>query len=568
MTNSASAAYDSLTLAKPGQAINERCLRGAGNPASRNRVLQLMFNNKKKVRKITGKVVRILFMSALAMGAIQRAESAVWTSMDGRVLAQTGEPVCAMVLANGQHIFSCDGNGTYGLWVPLDSSGNITLQVFATGFAPFRQTITAGQAVNNDVRMDRDTTGRAFTITHFVSAPLPNGWVTVSGTIHENSTPVCAMILINGQRMFSCNQDLGQYSLAVPRDSNGHITLQAFAAGFMPHRDTFGVNDPPIATGQCDTTFQADTYSGVLNATDPESALLTYALIDPDDGTSAGTGPIITPKGGKIEITNSTTGDYLYTPDTTAGDKRGMDFFQYQVTDIGGLTNIATEVIIVNQTIMPLGDSITQGSVFNGIDYGTNQLRVGYRKPLFDTLGASGYTFDFVGSLAHGQSLLPDFQHEGHGGYTAFDIAWGRDPNTEGVFNWLVGNPADIILLHAGTNDLINTNVTEIEDILNEIDRWEDPFSNPGGNPVTVILALIIDQDSKDNPLVAALNDDVKAMANNRIAGGDNIIIVDQHKAVDYLTDMSDNLHPTDEGYAKMTPVWYNALENVLDKCP
>ena len=288
--------------------------------------------------------------------------------------------------------------------------------------------------------------------------------------------------------------------------------------------------------------------------------MLTYALIDPSDGTSVGVGPLIT-KGGTIEITNATTGDYIYTPDTTAGDKRGRDSFQFQVTDTGGLSDIATEAVIVNQTIMPLGDSITQGSVFNGIDFGADEFRAGYRKPLFDTLGASGYTFDFVGSLSDGSAVLVDSNHEGHGGFTAFEI-WG------GVFNWLVDNPADIIMLHAGTNDLINTNVTEIEDILNEIDRWEDPFSNPGGNPVTVILALIIDQDLKDNPVVAALNDAVKSMANLRIAAGDNIIIVDQQQAVNYDTDMSDTLHPTDNGYAKMAPVWFNALENVLDKCP
>ena len=100
---------------------------------------------------------------------------------------------------------------------------------------------------------------------------------------------------------------------------------------------------------------------------------------------------------------------------------------------------------------------------------------------------------------------------------------------------------------------------------MDEIDRWEN---GADGNPATVILALIIDRDSKDNPVVAAFNDDVKAMANLRIAAGDSIIIVNQQQAVNYLTDMSDNLHPTNTGYTKMAPVWFNALENELDKCP
>ena len=222
---------------------------------------------------------------------------------------------------------------------------------------------------------------------------------------------------------------------------------------------------------------------------------------------------------------------------------------------------------------MPLGDSITQGSVFNGGDFGAAEFRVGYRKPLFDTLGISGYTFDFVGSLSHGSALLSDSDHEGHGGWTAFDIAWGQNPGTDGVFAWLDNNPADIILLHAGTNDLANTTEFDIADILDEIDRWEN---SAGGNPVTVILALIIDQDPI-NPDVTTFNNNVLAMADRPdITAGDDIIVVNQQDALVYPGDMSDNVHPNDNGYAKMANVWLDALTNVnpntnevvLDKCP
>jgi len=47
-----------------------------------------------------------------------------------------GKPVCAMVLANGQHMFSCDGSGSYSLNIPLDANGQFKLQVYADGFAP------------------------------------------------------------------------------------------------------------------------------------------------------------------------------------------------------------------------------------------------------------------------------------------------------------------------------------------------------------------------------------------------------------------------------------------------
>jgi sugar lactone lactonase YvrE len=59
-------------------------------------------------------------------------------NISGSILLQnTGTPVCAMVLANGQYMFSCDGSGSYNLNVPLDSNGQVKLQVYADGFAPY-----------------------------------------------------------------------------------------------------------------------------------------------------------------------------------------------------------------------------------------------------------------------------------------------------------------------------------------------------------------------------------------------------------------------------------------------
>ena len=176
------------------------------------------------------------------------------------------------------------------------------------------------------------------------------------------------------------------------------------------------------------------------------------------------------------------------------------------------------------------------------------------------------YNFDFVGSIitdGTDPSIAPfvDIQHEGHPGWTASQISIG-------TYGWLNSNPADIILLHAGTNELVSTDETHIEAILDEIDLWE---SN-NGNPVTVLLALIIDRDSKNDATVAAFNTAVYNMAQTRITGGDDIIIVDQQAAVDYEADMSDNLHPNADGYINMADAWFTELDNplnaVLEKCP
>jgi len=76
-------------------------------------------------------------------------------NISGAVLMQdTQTPICAMVLANGQYMFSCDGSGSYALNIPLDANGQFKLQVYADGFAPTIQTFDEFQAVN-DVRMAR-----------------------------------------------------------------------------------------------------------------------------------------------------------------------------------------------------------------------------------------------------------------------------------------------------------------------------------------------------------------------------------------------------------------------------
>jgi len=70
------------------------------------------------------------------------------------LLGNSGTPVCAMVLANGQYEFSCNGSGTYSINIPLDNNGQFKLQVYADGFAPITQKFD-DSSVMNDVRLAR-----------------------------------------------------------------------------------------------------------------------------------------------------------------------------------------------------------------------------------------------------------------------------------------------------------------------------------------------------------------------------------------------------------------------------
>lgn len=64
-----------------------------------------------------------------------------WEEIGGTVTAD-GIPICAMILANGHHMFTCGENlGRFDVDVPLDDNDEITVFGFADGFQPFKKTL-------------------------------------------------------------------------------------------------------------------------------------------------------------------------------------------------------------------------------------------------------------------------------------------------------------------------------------------------------------------------------------------------------------------------------------------
>ena len=239
------------------------------------------------------------------------------------------------------------------------------------------------------------------------------------------------------------------------------------------------------------------------------------------------------------------------------------------------LTIIITSPVNASIRIMPLGDSITMGVASGELD---PDYMVSYRKALWDQLFAEGYDVDFVGSLNNGSAVFGDSDladHEGHRG-------WRADEIRDNIYNWLVTNPADIILLHIGTNDIDIPQdpadiAIEVSQILDEIDRYESDYSVN----ITVILALIINRLNYicgNASATTTLNEDVYDIAQSRISSGDKIEIVDMECGadIDYRQqptgDMWNSSHPFETGYEKMADVWFSALLEILpvanDNCP
>ncbi|MCP4352974.1 MAG: hypothetical protein GY795_46580 [Desulfobacterales bacterium] len=185
--------------------------------------------------------------------AVSRSEGPEWVEISGTVRNDEGVSLCTMVLANGQYTFSDSTTGEYDLRVPPDDNGEISILSFADGFAPYNYIMTPSEmpsesVISFDITMLTPGDDEPeVTVTNEISTAETNpGWAKITGQISlENEIPLCAMVLANGQHMFTCDP-VGEYSLEVPADDNGQITIFGFADGFKPFKQTVEVNQDNI----------------------------------------------------------------------------------------------------------------------------------------------------------------------------------------------------------------------------------------------------------------------------------------------------------------------------------
>ncbi len=212
--------------------------------------------------------------------------------------------------------------------------------------------------------------------------------------------------------------------------------------------------------------------------------------------------------------------------------------------------------------IMPLGNSITFDTyIGDPRDVGD---KIGYRYKLYLLLNQAGYNFNLVGSEQAGWNYFNDDENAGFPGWRDDQLA---DLMETGYF---YSYPVDIILLHIGTNDVtaLDYTVTDVDRLLDAVDAYEAG----AGKPVIVLLAKIISR--KDYPCgthsgTTSFNNNLVTMANSRISGGDNLIVVDMEcgAGINYSTDMIDFAHPNQTGYDKMGQKWFDVI-NAINTAP
>ena len=195
--------------------------------------------------------------------------------------------------------------------------------------------------------------------------------------------------------------------------------------------------------------------------------------------------------------------------------------------------------------IMPLGDSITRGG---GEVRGTY---LGYRTVLQADLkaGATGFKDDFVGSMS--DKGAPDRNHEGHGGWTIDDLSVHIDA-------WMQTYRPDIVLLHAGTN-----NITVGDSPALAAEKLQGLIAQiraAGPDTLIFVAKVVFSRSPERQPVIGAY----EALIPGVVArAGAQVYLVDQSSVAG--TDIYDHTHPNAFGYSKMAFNWYHGMRRVLD---
>lgn len=218
--------------------------------------------------------------------------------------------------------------------------------------------------------------------------------------------------------------------------------------------------------------------------------------------------------------------------------------------------------------ILPLGDSITQG-VYPAQSY---------RYRLWVKLINDGIAFDYIGSRIDNYHLqysaYPtyagrefDRQHEGHGGWRAQDLVTGctaadpcRTKSQGSLGSWLTGYTPDIVLLHIGTNDILQgapwyTTAFSV---------WYTIQFLRVDNPNVVILLGQIPPMNGRVQSSQLLNYIYAILAQSTTQPSSPVLLVDHFTGFNPLTLTTDGIHPNAAGEEWMATRWHAAIRQVI----
>ncbi|KAI0391857.1 carbohydrate esterase family 3 protein [Xylariaceae sp. FL0594] len=196
---------------------------------------------------------------------------------------------------------------------------------------------------------------------------------------------------------------------------------------------------------------------------------------------------------------------------------------------------------------MPFGDSITE--------------IVCWRAKLWEKL--QGTEFASVNWVGSGRTenncgdARYDRDNEGHSGFLAIDIA-----NRRQLVGWLQQNPADVVTMHLGTNDIVQQN-KPVDQIIAAFTTLVGVMRDSNSRMKIIVAKIIPMGFGNYNTAIQSLNNAIPTWAQGLNKTESPIWVVDQYTGFS-SSDLRDGIHPNQSGDTKMANVWYPALVQAL----
>ncbi|KAI1356628.1 carbohydrate esterase family 3 protein [Xylaria sp. FL0043] len=211
---------------------------------------------------------------------------------------------------------------------------------------------------------------------------------------------------------------------------------------------------------------------------------------------------------------------------------------------------LSSAVVAQNATLryMPFGDSITE--------------IVCWRALLWEKLQSTEFaSVNWVGSGKTENNCGDtkyDRDNEGHSGFLAINIA-----NSKQLVGWLQTNPADVITMHLGTNDIVQQN-KPVDQIIAAFTTLVGVMRDSNPNMKIIVAQIIPMGFGSYNTAIQNLNKAIPTWAQGLNKTESPIWVVDQYTGFNGASDLRDGVHPNQSGDTKMANVWYPALINAL----
>lgn len=194
-------------------------------------------------------------------------------------------------------------------------------------------------------------------------------------------------------------------------------------------------------------------------------------------------------------------------------------------------------------TILPIGDSITQGS----------GKCTSYTYPLWKMLKDAGYDFEYVGPRSKTYDV-GELRHCGFGGKNTEYFV----PRIDSLY---MTYPADVVLIHSGHNHFSEEN--PVQRIIESHRTIIDHILSINPDAVIFVAQVIESGKLPKYSYIPDLNKEIKKMVKSYHSK--HVVLVNAGKGFDWHVCTTDDMvHPNQEGAEIMAKNWFKAIHRRL----